>query len=121
MNVDELRHRLLSDLREINLPVDEVDVFLRPYSKTFYGRYFPVYDDSKVRPKIYVYPYADKLGNFLPYTKILETVIHEFCHHIQYASAPEFVRVKGVMHNAQFWQLYNHYLSRAQSLEGVIA
>lgn len=117
MSVDELRHRLLSDLREINLPVDEVDVFLRPYSKTFYGRYFPVYDDKEVRPKIYIYPYADESGNFLPYDKILETVIHEFCHHIQYVSG--FVRVKGVMHDAEFWRLYNYYTSKAASLEGV--
>ena len=57
MSQEELKTRLLSDLSHINLPVYEVDLLIRPFSKTFYGRYFPVYDDKRVKPKIHIYPY----------------------------------------------------------------
>lgn len=109
MTLDELRHRLLTDLQDISLPVDEVEIFIRPYSKTYYGRYFPTYAGDEIPPKIYLYPYEES-GEFMPYSKILETVVHEFCHHIQYTSGHE--RVKGVMHDTQFWRLYNHYMER---------
>lgn len=117
MNLEELKTRLLSDLSQLNLPVYEVDVSLRPYSKTYYGRYFPVHDDKKERPRIYLYPYADENNqDFMEYPVILETAIHEFCHHIQYSSG-SFVRNKGVMHNTHFWKLYNHYMGRAEKFQ----
>ena len=116
MNQEELKTRLLSDLSLLNLPVYEVDLFIRPFSKTYYGRYFPVYDDNKVRPKIYVYPYENVDKELMNYDVILETSIHEFCHHIQYTSG-SFVRNKGVMHNTQFWKLYNHYIERAKKYQ----
>lgn len=110
MTLGELQHRLLTDLRNLSLPVDEVKIYIRPFSKTYYGRYFPTYDNSGVPPKIYLYPYEEN-GDFMPYSKILETVVHELCHHIQYTSG--HVRVKGVMHDTQFWNLYNHYMKLA--------
>ena len=116
MNQDELKTRLLFDLSQVNLPVDEVDVFIRPFSKTYYGRYFPVYDDKIVKPKIYVYPYENTQGDLMNYDTILETSIHEFCHHIQYTD-DSFVRNKGVMHDTQFWKLYNHYIERAKKYQ----
>lgn len=112
MTQEELKTKLLSDLSQINLPVDEINLFIRPFSKTFYGRYFPVYDDNEIKPKIYIYPYENKRGDLMHYDSILETAIHEFCHHIQYTSG-SFVRNKGVMHNPQFWKLYNLYRDRA--------
>lgn len=115
MSLDELRHRLLTDLRDLSLPVDEVEIYIRPYSKTYYGRYFPTYKGDEVPPKIYLYPYEEN-GEFMPYEKILETVVHEFCHHIQYVSGHE--RVKGVMHDTQFWQLYNRYMKKAREIIG---
>ena len=117
MNQEELKTRLLSDLSQINLPVNEVDLFIRPFSKTYYGRYFPVYDEKEVKPKIYVYPYSNEENNsFVEYDIILETAIHELCHHIQYTSG-SFVRNKGVMHDTQFWKLYNHYIERAKKYQ----
>lgn len=112
MPIVALQHRLLSDLRRLSLPIDEVDVFLRPFSKTYYGRYFPAYGEEP--PKIYVYPFEDRVGTLLDYPMILETTIHEFCHHIQYAAGHQ--RVRGVMHDTQFWQLYNHYMKRAKTM-----
>ena len=116
MNEEELKTRLLSDLSMLNLPVYEVDLFIRPFSKTFYGRYFPVYNDKETKPKIYVYPYENIKNELMSYDTILETSIHEFCHHIQYASG-SFIRNKGVMHNTQFWKLYNHYIERAKKYQ----
>lgn len=113
MTLDELQHRLLTDLRSINLPVDDVEIFIRPFSKTYYGRYFPSYDNMDIPPKVYLYPYEEN-GEFMPYDKILETTVHEMCHHIQYVSG--HVRVKGVMHDTQFWKLYNHYMIKAHIL-----
>lgn len=116
MNQEELKSRLLSDLSLINLPVYEVNLVLRPYSKTYYGRYFPVYNEDRTTPKIYIYPYENVDEDLMEYDTILQTAIHEFCHHIQYTSG-SFVRNKGVMHDSQFWKLYNHYLERARKYE----
>ena len=116
MSQEELTTRLLFDLSQINLPVDEVRLFVRPYSKTYYGRYFPVYNDKEESPKIYIYPYENTKGDLMSYEVILQTAIHEFCHHIQYTSG-SFVRNKGVMHDSQFWKLYNHYLDRARKYQ----
>lgn len=116
MSREELRTRLLSDLSHINLPVDEVDLFIRPFSKTYYGRYFPVYNDDEARPKVYIYPYENVEEDLMDYSTILQTAIHELCHHLQYTN-DSFVRLKGVMHDTQFWKLYNHYMSRAEKFQ----
>lgn len=113
LSQDGLMTRLLSDLTRVKLPVEEVDLYIRPFSKTYYGRYFPVYNDNKLKPKIYIYPYENKEGDFMDYDQILKTAVHEFCHHIQYTNS-SFVRNKGVMHDPQFWRLYNHYVERAE-------
>lgn len=116
MNQEELKTRILSDLSQINLPVNEVDLYIRPFSKTYYGNYFPVYDEKRVKPKIYIYPYENEEEDLMDYDRILETSIHEFCHHVQYTSG-YFVRYKGVMHDTQFWKLYNHYINRAKKYQ----
>ena len=65
LSKEELKIRLLSDLSQINMPVDEVDLFIRPFSKTFYGRYYPVFNDNKeeetpINAKTY-YIYIDQV------------------------------------------------------------
>lgn len=114
LSKDELQTKLLSDLSVLGLPVDEVDLLIRPYSKNYYGRYFPVYNDQEAKPRVFIYPYIDENNeNLMNYEEILDTSVHEFCHHKQYTD-PSFVRLKGVMHNPQFWRLYNHYMNRAR-------
>ena len=112
MTKEELYSQLLCDLRQLNLPIDEVEIYLRPFSATYYGRYFPVHNDKEHKPKIYVYPYENIKGDLMTYDVIISTAIHELCHHIQYTDKC-FKRVKGVMHDPQFWKLYNHYVERA--------
>lgn len=113
MHIEELQHRLLTDLCSLRLPVDEVELYFRPYSKTYYGRYFPSYEEG-VKPKVYIYPFNED-QSIMDYGQILDTTIHELCHHIQYANG--FVRLKGVMHNSEFWKLYNLYTGRAKKLK----
>lgn len=119
MSIEYIQHRLLSDLRSLNLPVDEVDVFFRPYSKTYYGRYYPSKDETVTKPRLFIYPFESRQGKLLPYKTILSVAIHELCHHIQYTTG--HTRVKGVMHDTEFWKLYNHYVNRAQKLIGGVA
>lgn len=112
MNEQDLKHKLISDLEEIRMPVEEVEICIRPYSKTYYGRYFPINKSKgRVKPRIFIYPYED--STFLyPYSEILKTAIHEMCHHVQYSSG-SYVRQRGIMHNPNFWSLYNRYVEKA--------
>lgn len=108
----ELLNSLIYNSHEIGLPVVDVDIFIRPYSKTFLGRYFPVSNKSKEKAKIYIYPYKT-VNSLMDYSIIFETLVHEMCHHIQYKD-PNFVRIKGVMHNPAFWNLYNYYIEKSK-------
>ena len=109
--LDVLKDRLLKDLSLLDLPVGEVDLSFRPYSKTYYGNYFP--DDTA--PRVWLYPYSDEESHYLSYDKILETGIHEMCHHIQYKD-PFHQRIEGIMHDSDFWNLYNFYILKAKNL-----
>lgn len=111
---EDLMTRFLSDMSSLGLPVYEVDVEFRPYSKTYYGRYYPSVDDRRIKPRVVLYPYEVN-GDFMSYDLIIENGVHEFIHHLQYVSG-SFVRRKGVMHNEQFWRLYNFYMKRAYKL-----
>ena len=116
MSSDELVCRLTKDLITLHLPIDEVDLSIRPYSTTYYGRYYPSADKS-VRPRIFIYPYSDKQGSMYSYAKVLETAIHEMVHHIQHTDE-SFTRIKGVMHDTNFWKLYQRYVTKAESIVG---
>lgn len=107
-----LYHRLITDLNKLKLPTDEFDLYLRPYSKTFYGRYFPSFNDNK-KPKIYIYPYRTANNILYPYSTVLYHTIHEVCHHLQY-SDPNFKRRKGVMHDTNFYKLLEYYVNKAE-------
>ena len=109
MREEELQHKLLMDLSDLNLPTDEVSIEIRPYSKSYFGRYI-------IKEKrILIYPYASKNGQLYSYNNILCTAIHEMVHHIQHQD-PNFKRKKGVMHDTQFWRLYNHFLDRVTAM-----
>lgn len=107
--VQELYHRLLADLQIIGITAD-FTLELKPYSKTYYGRYDPNIN------KITVYVYEDKdCTTLTPYKELLLTTIHEAVHSIQW-NDKSFVRRKGVMHNTDFHRIYNGYAHKAESL-----
>ena len=103
-----LARTILQDLESIGMPTDfELD--LRGYSKIYEGRY----DSAKKLIILYV---LEEDGEFLPYEDIIRVAIHECVHHIQWQHDPNFVRIKGVMHNSQFKQLLKIYTERYKNL-----
>lgn len=107
--MEELSNRLMTDITSLGLN-DGFELEIRPYSKTYFGVYNPNCD------KIVLYVYEDKNCKHLyPYWNILVTFIHEIAHHIQWTD-PDFVRVQGVMHNEQFYRIFNRYKERAKAL-----
>lgn len=117
MITEKLKNRLTADLSSLGLPVGEVNLVIRPYSSTYYGNYFPKYD-KEGKPRIYIYPFRDRGGRMYEYSFVVDTFIHEMCHHLQHTD-PRWIRVEGVMHDPEFWRLYNKYIFRAK-LTGVI-
>lgn len=107
--MDRLRNQLLYDLDSIGIPLD-FTLDLRGYSKIYEGRY----DSAKKLMILYVEEYD---GTLLPYKEIIRVAIHESIHHIQWQHDPNFKRIKGVMHNAQFKHLFKIYMERYNSLE----
>lgn len=106
MTIENLHSLLLSDLKAVGGNVEGFELILRPHSKTYYGRYIPSHK------RIIVYVYQDKdLSEFIPYEVLFETTLHEYVHHVQWCD-PKFVRVKGVMHNAEFYRIYNALLKK---------
>ena len=101
MSIDELRTKLLNDLRELNINTDGMTLVVKPYSKSFYGRYYP--KDNR----IFLYAYKDPERTCMyPYNQLMKTLLHEMVHFIQW-NDPEYVRVKGIMHNEEFYRIYN--------------
>lgn len=110
MNLDPkyelMRVRLLRDLSAVGVPVDLFDLFIKDYSATYYGCY-----RTKTN-RVYLYAYEDKdLTTMYNYDHMLEIALHEAVHAIQWHDASH-IRVKGVMHDAEFWQAYNMYTTR---------
>lgn len=113
MTEEEIRNSLLRDLIALNIDVKGFEIVLKPYSKSYYGRYMPKYK------RVIVYLYEDiELQKQYSYEEIFSTVLHEVVHHIQW-SKPDFERVKGVMHNADFYNIYNGLMRRHKIYKSV--
>lgn len=109
LTIEHLKERILSDLESIGMPTD-FKLDLRGYSKIYEGRY----DSGKQLMILYV---KEEDGELLPYSEIMRVAIHECVHHIQWQHDPNFVRIKGVMHNAQFKHMLKIYTERFESLQ----
>lgn len=104
--MDALRSRILSDLKLMGLTV-RLPIIFRPYSKTMWG----YYDVSK--DWIVIYAYSDKSRKrFVHYNILFRTILHEYVHALQ-RKASAWKRYKGVMHDAEFWNMYNFLVSVA--------
>lgn len=102
-----LQERIVKDLSSIGIPVT-FDLIIKDYSKTMYGCYRPNTN------RVYLYYYEDE-GRKNPYSydKLFSIAVHESVHTIQW-NDPDFVRVRGVMHNEEFHRLYEHFISLAK-------
>lgn len=107
--------KFCSDLFKIGLldKLTDATLKIKPYSKSFFGRYF--FKDKRIN--IYMCSNKD-LTSVYAYPDLLKTMIHEACHHIQYHNGT-YVRRRGVMHDSNFWKLYNHYIELAVK-EGIL-
>lgn len=105
--MQELEMSLRNDLSKVGLDV-EFTLSLRPYSKSYFGRY-----DINTST-IIVYVQKTPNGEMYSYEEILLTTIHEAIHCYQWHN-PEFKRVRGVMHDLEFKRMYNTYSNRAKA------
>ena len=105
--MQELEMRLRNDLSKIGLDV-EFTLSLRPYSKSYFGRY----DINS--STIIVYVQKTPNGEMYSYEEILLTTIHEAIHCKQWHD-PKYKRVRGVMHDLEFKRLYALYSDRARA------
>lgn len=118
MTTEELKHKLISDGSELKLPIEEIELEIRPYSKTYYGRYYPTVCEDLQLPKVVLYQYETKeCDTEIDYEILISTFIHEMVHHIQYMN-PFHQRKKGIMHDENFWKLYNRYIEKYQVMIG---
>lgn len=105
-----LKDNLEEDLKKLGLPLTKI--VLLPYSKTFFGQYFPQ------KGEIRIYIYKDEEHNYrYTYDEIMCTLIHEVIHYIQYKD-PDFVRYKGIMHDTDFHMKYNFYKNKYLEMKG---
>lgn len=104
-----LEVQLIEDLKKIGVPTD-FHLVIKNYSSTYYGNYNPNNET------VTLYRYEDNEGKHpYRYEHLLDILIHEAVHHIQW-SDPNFVRYKGVMHDSDFYKLYNKYTGIASAL-----
>lgn len=107
--MEELKNKMLKDFSMLGLPTDfELD--LRGYSKVYNGRYY-------VQDKRIVLYTQEEDGSFIDYEDLFRTLLHESVHHYQWHYDPTFTRVKGVMHNPDFWYIYNKNVEKAINLD----
>lgn len=107
-----MEKRIAKDLLKMGLVVRS-DITLRPYSKTMNGYYDPNTD------LIVVYVYDDRDNElYADYNMIFCTVLHEYVHSLQHRSS-KWRRRKGVMHDVEFWVIYNNLVAQARK-EGIL-
>ena len=113
MTEQELLYNLKRDLQFLALDLNYVDIIIaKKYVKTYYGLYYP--KTNKRGAFIRIYPYMSTSNDCMySYTHLLDTTIHEMCHHLQY-SDDNYIRVIGVVHDSEFWELYNKYITLAK-------
>lgn len=115
--VAQLRDKLCQDLTAIGIfPITpkegkpDITIQIRPYSKSYYGRFVPKSN------KMFIYCCSNPNGIKYPYSHLLKTAIHEGVHALQ-RNDPKFIRVRGVMHNAEFHSLMWEYTKIARDLK----
>ncbi len=105
----ELYKKLLSDLKKLGIPKN-FNLILKDYSKRLLGRYNP----NNKNLTLYIYPYKKDIYMY-PYEELYKTFIHEVVHSIQHNN-PSFIRVKGVMHNKEFCNIYDDLIQKSYDL-----
>lgn len=105
-----LHSTLLSDLTRLGLDTSGFELVLRPYSRTWDGTY------NSRRRIITLYVYRDE-GRCVPYSykELFCVLLHEYVHYKQWTN-PNYVRWKGIMHDAEFYEIYNGLEPKARCI-----
>jgi len=102
MDTENLYRKLveISDVEDFVLELKPI------HSSAYWGRYYP--DRKLIR--LYL---LDENGEAYPESILLKEGLHELTHHIQYYHIPFWKRLKGVMHDEMFWEIYRGMLGKA--------
>lgn len=104
-----LKEKMIRDLKVLGIDID-FELELRGYSSSYYGLY------NVKKRTIIIYPKCEE-HRYFSYDIILDTLIHEYCHHYQYTKQRGYIRKKRVMHDRKFWEFYNTLLARCIELD----
>ena len=102
----ELEELLRCEAEKIGL-TDPYNLEIRGHSKSYWGKYNP----NTNTVILYV---LDDNGKLYPLWDIIKAFIHELIHCRQWHD-PDFKRLRGIMHNPEFYKLYSDYISRAKA------
>lgn len=108
--MQELYNALWEDLNKMGIDLKRVKLKLKPYSKTFYGRY----DHNTKIISLFIFQDAE-LKKLYSYEHLLDIFLHEAIHGLQWCSG-DFVRLKGIMHDTEFKRLYAKYSSKIKPI-----
>lgn len=109
MTKEQLEETLVGVLKYVGIDTSIMHFRVKRYSKKYAGVYHP----NTTNTFVYLIKDIDENGNVIPFTmlELVYTSIHEACHAIQWHDE-NYKRIKGVMHDEQFYKLYNMYVSR---------
>ncbi|MCB1319097.1 MAG: hypothetical protein KDK34_02525 [Leptospiraceae bacterium] len=102
INAQQLLDALVADLRTVHARVHIMDRRPHDDASELHGLYEPVTD---VRPygRIFVWTRTAKRDKLVAYKTFLRTLLHEFCHHLDY----EHFRFSESFHTAGFFRREN--------------
>ena len=101
-----LKRKGLLKTKEVESVVEE-----KPRKSTKGNKLPPDEYRDEIPPKEIV---LDDNGKLYPLWDIMKAFIHELIHCRQWHD-PDFKRLRGIMHNPEFYKLYSDYISRAKA------
>lgn len=105
-----IKDRLLRDARKAGINITGFTLIIKPYSQERWG----YYDHNK--EVIVLFVNKNEQEELAPYDDLLRYFLHECTHYTQW-SDPEFVRYKGIMHNEEFYTLYNKFMEETNKID----
>lgn len=101
-----LLKKIYRDLDSIGINM-RLPLILRSYSKRRWGYY------DILKDEIVIYVFSDPTCSRLTHYNILfRIILHEYVHALQHKSS-NWRRYKGIMHDVEFWQIYNNLVNLA--------
>lgn len=110
----ELESLIVGVLNSVGIDTSTMHFKLKLYSKRNLGVYHP----NTKNVFVYLTNKLDAQGNPIeikPLKELVLVAIHESCHHLQWEDL-SFERIHGVMHNDEFWEMYEDYKNKFLSM-----